>query len=66
MKGKNKKAGSRGSKGENEQPDPGRINEYNFFLAQDEKAVGEGVPEENEKTKTGNGANKSMTFFLSE
>lgn len=67
MQGENKKAESRGSKGEQEHPGPGRIDEYNFFLAPNEEAVEEGVPERKaKKKKKRNDPNKSMTFFLSE
>ena len=73
MQGENKKAKSRGSKGEKEhlgpdRPDrPDRIGEYNFFLAPNEEAVEEGVPERKaKKKKKRNDPNKSMTFFLSE
>jgi len=49
MQGEKKKAKSRGSKGEKEHLGPGRIDEYNFFLAQDEEAMEEAVPEEKAK-----------------
>ena len=66
MQGENKKAESRDSKGEQEHLGPGRIDEYNFFLAPNEEAVEEGVPEGKQKKKKMNDPNKSMTFFLSE
>jgi hypothetical protein len=70
MQGENKKAKSRGSKGEKEHLGPGRperIDEYNFFLTQDEEVLEEGVPEgKAKKKKKINDRNKSMTFFLSE
>ncbi len=69
MQGENKKAKSRGSKGEKEHLGPGRpdrIDEYNFFLAPNEEAVEEGVPEGKVKKKKWDDRNKSMTFFLSE
>jgi len=66
MQGKNKKSESCGGKGKKEHPDPGRVDEYNFFLAQDEKALEEGIPEGKAKKKALNDTNKSMTFFLSE
>jgi hypothetical protein len=68
MQGEKKKAKSRGSKGEKWQLGPGRpdrIDEYNFFLAQEE-ALEEGVPEGKAKKTKRNDRNKSMTFFLSE
>jgi hypothetical protein len=68
MQGENKKAKSRGGKGEKEPLGPGRpdrIDEYNFFLAPNEEAMEEGVPEGKAKKKKINGLNKSMTFFLS-
>ena len=73
MQGENKKAKSHGSKGGKEHlgrglPDrPDRIDEYNFFLASNEEALEEGVPERKaKKKKKMNDPNKSMTFFLSE
>jgi hypothetical protein len=67
MQGENKKAKSRGSKGEEGHIGPGRIDEYKFFLAQEEEAFEEGVPEgEARKKKKRSDRNKSMTFFLSE
>ena len=67
MQGENKKAKSGGSKGEEEHIGPGRIDEYQFFLAQDEEALEEGVPEgKAKKKKKRSDRNKSMTFFLSE
>jgi hypothetical protein len=69
MQGENKKAESRGGKGEKEHLGPGRpdlIDEYNFFLATDEEAIEEGVPERKAKKKKMNDRNKSMAFFLSE
>jgi hypothetical protein len=67
MQGENKKAESRGSKGEQEHLGPGRIDEYNFFLAPNEEALEEVVPErKTKKKKKMNDPNKSMTFFLSE
>lgn len=67
MQGENKKAKSRGSKGDEEHIGPGRIDEYKFFLAQDEEALEQGVPEgKAKKKKKRSDRNKSMTFFLSE
>ncbi len=68
MQGENKKAISRGGKGVKERLGPDRIDEYNFFLARDEDAQGEGVPEGEaiRKKKYKNNRNKSRTFFLSE
>ena len=71
MQGENKKAKSRGGKRVKERLGPDRsdrIDEYNFFLARDEEAPGEGVPEGDaiRKKKNKNNRNKSMTFFLSE
>jgi hypothetical protein len=63
MQGENKKAESHGLKGEKGRLGPDRIDEYNFFLAQEE-ALEEDVPEG--KVKKMNDRNKSMTFFLSE
>jgi hypothetical protein len=68
MQGEKKKANSRGSKGEKGHLGPGqpdRIDEYNFFLAQEE-ALEEDVPEGKAKKNKMNDRNKSMTFFLSE
>lgn len=42
-----------------------RIDEYNFFLAQDGEEAEGGVPEGKAKKKKQNDRNKSMTFFLS-
>jgi hypothetical protein len=67
MQGEKKKAKSRGSKGEKGHLGPGRpdrIDEYNFFLAQEEAL--KDVPEGKAKKKKMNDRNKSMTFFLSE
>jgi len=68
MQGEKTKAKSRGSKGGKGHPGPGRpdrVDEYNFFLAQEE-ALEEDVPEGKAKRKKWNDRNKSMTFFLSE
>ena len=51
MKGEKKKAKLSGSKGGKEHRGPGQIDEYNFFLAQDEEAIEEAVPEEKAKKR---------------
>lgn len=65
-----KKTKSLGSQGEREHLGRGllgRIEEYNFFLAPNEEALEEGVPERKaQKKKQRNDPNKSMSFFLSE
>ena len=66
MQGENKEDKSRGGKGEKEPLGPGRIDEYYFFLAPNEEALEEGVPEGKAKKKKWDDRNKSMTFFLSE
>ena len=66
MQGESKKDKSRDSKGGNKPLGPGRIDEYNFFLAPNEEALEEGVPEGKAKKKKIKDRNKSMTFFLSE
>ena len=66
MQGENKEDKSRGSKGEKEPLGPGRIDEYYFFLAPNEEAPEEGVPEGKAKKRKIEDRNKSMTFFLSE
>ena len=64
MQGENKEDKSRGSKGEKEPLGPGRIDEYYFFLAPNEEALEEGVPEGKAKKKKIGDRNKSMTFFF--
>lgn len=67
MQGENKKTKGRGSQGEKRKRSPGRIDEYNFFLAPNDEAMEEGVPERKAKKKQKmNDQNKSLTFFLSE
>lgn len=69
MQGENKKTKSGGSKGENEKRSPGRIDEYKFFLAQDEEDSEDKVSEVKTKIKSRkkkNGLSGSMNFFLSE
>ena len=51
MQGEKKKAKLSGGKGGKEQRGPGQIDEYNFFLAQDEEAIEEAVPEEKAKKR---------------
>ena len=66
-KKKDKFSGSKGEKGHIGPGRPDRIDEYNFFLAPNEEAVEEGVPEGKAiKKKKMSDRNKSMTFFLSE
>ena len=69
MQGENRKAESHGSERGKEHLSPGRpdiIDEYDFFLAPNEEAQEEGVPEgKAKKKKKTNDRNKSMTFFLS-
>lgn len=53
MQEESKKTEPRGIKGEEVRFVPGGVDEYNFFMAQDEEAVEEFVPEEKEKKRKG-------------
>ena len=53
MQEESKKAESQVSKGKEERLGPGGIDEYKFFMAQDEEAVEECIPEEKGKKRKG-------------
>jgi len=53
MQEESKKTEPRGIKREKDRLVPGGIDEYNFFMAQDEEAVEECVSEEKEKKRKG-------------
>jgi len=64
MQGGNKKAKSRSSKrGKGRPGRPSLIDEYNFFLAPNEEAPEEGVPEGNAKKKENERPEQEHDFF---
>jgi hypothetical protein len=67
MEGEKQTENSQGSKGREANPNPDRIQEYDFFVTHEGSERSEANPDDRrEKKRKKSGRNKSTTFFLSD